>query len=235
MYKLYRENALEQLKFINENSIDLLRTDPPYKLNKTSGSKTSSSKSDKWQGNLISGDKNANILNDTKFSEWLALVYKCLKTNSHFYVFVNDKNVQEMLNEAQKVGFKLHNILVWKKNNKTPNRWYMKECEFILFFRKGKSFPINNLGDSQLFDVKTIHGKWKIHPTQKPVEIIEKLILNSSKEGDIVLDCFMGSGSTGVACINTNRKFIGIEMDDIYFEIAKERIQNAYNNTIELN
>ena len=227
MSKLINGNAIEIMKTLKYESIDLVVTDPPYKLNKTSGSKTSSSKSDKWQGNLISGDKNANILNDTKFSEWLPLVYKCLKMNSHFYVFVNDKNVQEMLNEAQKVGFKLHNILVWKKNNKTPNRWYMKECEFILFFRKGKSFPINNLGDSQLFDVKNIHGKSKIHPTQKPVEIIEKLILNSSKEGDIVLDCFMGSGSTGVACVNTNRKFIGIELDEKYYNIAYNRI-NGY-------
>ena len=87
MSKLINGNAIEIMKTLKDESVDLVVTDPPYKLNKTSGSKTSSSKSDKWQGNLISGDKNANILNNTKFSEWLPLVYKCLKTNSHFLCF----------------------------------------------------------------------------------------------------------------------------------------------------
>ena len=153
---------------------------------------------------LKAGDKNANIENNIKFSDWLPETYRILKEQSHFYVFVNDKNVQDMLNEATKVGFKLHNIIVWKKNNCTPNRWYMKSCEFVLFFRKGKSFPINELGTNQclespLFEIDSINGKKKLHPTQKPVEIIEKFISNSSKCGDIVVDLFMGSGSTGVA------------------------------------
>lgn len=225
-YEIRNKNFLETS--IEDESIDLVITDPPYKLNKTTGSMTSSSKTEKWQGMLKAGDKKANIDNEILFSEWLPKVYKMLKKDAHMYVFVNDKNVQDMLNEAEKSGFFLHNILVWHKNNKTPNRWYMKDCEFILFFRKGKSFPINNLGDSQLMEFKNINGKDKLHPTQKPVELIQKLILNSSKIGDTVLDPFLGSGSTGVACISTNRKFIGIELDDKYYHIAKERIENTY-------
>jgi len=217
------------MKRIEDNSIDLCITDSPFKLNKTTGSMTSSSKQDKWQGNLVAGDKSANIKNDIKFSDWLPDVYRVLKPQSHFYTFVNDKNVQDMLNEAEKVGFRLHNILVWHKNNKTPNRWYMKDCEFILFFHKGKSFPINDLGCSQYFEVRNINGKDKLHPTQKPTEIIDKLILNSSKENDIVLDLFMGSGSTAVACINTNRKYIGFELEKKYCDIAVERVNNTYN------
>ena len=65
----------------------------------------------------------------------------------------------------------------------------------------------------------------KKHPTEKPVELLKVLIENSSNEGDIVMDCFMGSGSTGIACINTNRKFVGIEIDKKYYDIAVERIQ----------
>ena len=224
--KIYNEDCLIGMKRIEDNSIDLCITDSPFKLNKTTGSMTSSSKQDKWQGNLVAGDKSANIKNDIKFSDWLPDVYRVLKPQSHFYTFVNDKNVQDMLNEAEKVGFRLHNILVWHKNNKTPNRWYMKDCEFILFFHKGKSFPINDMGCSQYFEVKNINGKNKLHPTQKPTEIIDKLILNSSEENDIVLDLFMGSGSTAISCINTNRNFIGFELDKHYHSIAEKRLLN---------
>ena len=225
--ELLNDDCLTVLKDISTNSIDLVITDPPYKLNKTTGSMTSSAKADKWQGNLRAGDKTANITNVIQFSEWLSEVYRVLKENSHCYVWVNDKNLVDLCNDAEKVGFRLHNILVWKKNNCTPNRWYMKNCEFIVFLHKGKSFPIKNLGDTQLFECDNINGKDKIHPTQKPITYLERLILNSSNELDTVLDPFMGSGSTGVACINTNRKFIGMELDNTYFEIAKNRIQET--------
>lgn len=225
--ELLNDDCLTILKDISTNSIDLVITDPPYKLNKTTGSMTSSSKSDRWQGNLRAGDKTANITNAIQFSEWLPEVYRVLKENSHCYVWVNDKNLVDLCNDAEKVGFRLHNILVWKKNNCTPNRWYMKNCEFIVFLHKGKSFPIKNLGDAQLFECDNINGKDKLHPTQKPITYLERLILNSSNELDIVLDPFMGSGSTGVACINTNRKFIGIELNNTYYEIAKNRIQEV--------
>ena len=250
--KLIKGDCLEQMDKLIEKGIqvDLIVTDPPYKLNKTTGSMTSSSKQNSWSGNLKAGDKTANISNNIKFSEWLPIVYRLLKPQSHFYVFVNDKNVQDMLNEATKVGFKLHNILVWHKNNKTPNRWYMKDCEFILFFHKGKSFPIENLSDSQYLDIdyskekliwletilniSNINGKNKIHPTQKPVELLNKIILNSSKENDLILDPFMGSCSCGESCINTNRNFIGIEKDDKYFDISVNRV-NTYikDNNLE--
>ena len=101
----------------------------------------------------------------------------------------------------------------------------MKNCEFILFLHKGKSFPIKNMGDAQLYECDNINGKDKLHPTQKPIEYLERLIINSSNEFDTVLDCFMGSGSVGVDCKNLNRKFIGIEKDEKYFKIAKERIE----------
>jgi len=235
--KIYNMDCLEGMKIMPDSFIDLCITDPPYLLNKTTGGLSETELSKKWQGNLRSSDKTVNIINNIKFSDWLPEVYRVLKPQSHFYTFVNDKNVQDMLNEATKVGFKLHNILVWKKNNKTPNKYYMKDCEFIIFFRKGKSTPIHNLGDSQYFEyeeefiwedtvfkINNINGKSKLHPTQKPTELINKLILNSSKEKDIVFDPFIGSGTTAIACINTNRNYIGFELDKEYYEIAKNRI-----------
>ena len=226
---LFNNDCLKIIKKIEDKTIDLVVTDPPYKLNKTPGSSTSSSKSDKWQGNLIAGDKTANITNNIKFSDWLPEVYRVLKENAHCYIWVNDKNLVDLCNEAEKVGFRLHNILVWKKNNCTPNRWYMKNCEFILFLHKGKSFPINNLGDSQLFECDNINGKNKLHPTQKPIEYLNRLILNSSKENDIVFDPFVGSGSTCVSAKQLNRKYIGIEIDKKYFDISKNRLKENNN------
>ena len=107
----------------------------------------------------------------------------------------------------------------------------MKNCEYILFLRKGKAKWINNIGDS-----KTVHkfnniiGN-KYHPTEKPIDLLQFYITNSSSVDDIILDPFMGSGSTGVACKNLNRKFIGIEIDDTYYEIAKKRINGVPETT----
>lgn len=105
--------------------------------------------------------------------------------------------------------------------------YYMSCFEYILFFRKGKGIRINNCGTPDILSIpnkKTkIDGK-NIHDTEKPVELMKILIENSSKEGDTILDPFMGSGTTGIACRKTNRKFIGVEIDEQYFKIAKERI-----------
>jgi site-specific DNA-methyltransferase (adenine-specific) len=82
------------------------------------------------------------------------------------------------------------------------------------------------MGTKNIINIKNIRGN-KTHPTEKPVELNKIFILNSSNEKDVVLDCFMGSGSTGVACLNTNRNFIGIELDKDFFEIAKKRIEDT--------
>ena len=105
--------------------------------------------------------------------------------------------------------------------------------EYILFFRKGKGKKINNCGTSDILYVpnkktKDENGK-NIHDTEKPIELMQILIENSSNESDVVLDSFMGVGATALACINTNRNFIGIELDKGYFDIAEKRINEAQN------
>ena len=221
---LKNSDVLEELSLIPDEYFDMAIIDPPYILNKTTGGISKTGIVDKWQGNIKGSDRKASILNDIKFEKWLPEVYRVLKDNSHCYIWTNDKNLADLQKEAEKVGFRLHNILIWKKNNCTPNRWYMKTCEFILFLYKGKAKPINNKGSSQFFVYKNKNGKEKLHPTEKPVDLIKELIYNSSNENDIVLDCFMGCGSTGVACLETNRRFYGIELDEKYFQIAKQRI-----------
>lgn len=227
-YKLYQGDCLEVMKNIEDGSVDLVVTDPPYKT--ITGGDSNGANSERPKG-MLQGNRKLFKHQNIKISSWMPEIYRVLKEGSHCYIFTNSLNLQEMLNEATKVGFKLHNLLVWEKNNCTPSQYYMKNCEYILFLRKGKAKWINNIGDS-----KTVHkfnniiGN-KLHPTEKPVDLLEYYLLNSSEPNDIVFDPFMGSGSTGVACLNTNRNFIGIELDEGYFNIAQNRIEEAVNKT----
>ena len=219
-------DVLDELSLIENSYFDMAVIDPPYILNKTTGGISKTGLVDRWQGNIKGSDRKASIQNDIKFEDWLPAVYRVMKDNSHCYIWTNDKNLSDLQVAAEKVGFRLHNVLIWKKSNCTPNRWYMKNCEFILFLYKGKAKPIKNKGTSQFFEYKNKSGKDKFHPTEKPVDLIKELIFNSSDENDLVLDCFMGSGSTGVACVETKRRFYGIEIDEKYFDIAKQRIES---------
>lgn len=222
---LIHNNSIEYLKEMKECSVDLIVTDPPYKT--ITGGNSDGANSKRPQG-MLDGNRKLFKHQKLKISDWMGDIYRVLKEGSHCYIMTNSLNMEEMLTESRKAGFKLHNILVWEKNNCTPSQFYMKNCEYTLFLRKGKAKWINDIGGS-----KTVHkynniiGK-KTHPCEKPVELMEFYIKNSSNEGDVVLDPFMGTGSVGVACLNTNRKFIGIELDDKYFDIATERIANTY-------
>jgi site-specific DNA-methyltransferase (adenine-specific) len=229
--KLYHGDCLEVMKDIEDNSIDLIVTDPPYKIisggctivpnkNEPKGIFNRREKRKDWSDNARSG-KLFNE-NDIKFEQWIPEMYRVLKDGTHFYTMCNDRNMQNMLNISIQSKFKLVNILAWKKNNCTPNRYYMKNMEFILMFRKGSAKTINNIGTKQCLEFDNIKGK--LHPTEKPIDLIKTLVENSSNENNIVLDPFVGSGSTLVACKNTNRKYIGIEKDEKYCEIAKQRL-----------
>lgn len=217
-------DCLEAIKEIGSESVDLIVTDPPYKI--ITGGDKNGKNSVRPQG-ILRGNRKLFKNNQIKISEWMPELYRVLKYNTHCYVFSNSLNLKDMLNLSERCGFKLANLLVWEKNNCTPSQYYMKNCEYVLFLRKGKAKWINNIGAS-----KTVHRfnniiSKKEHPTEKPVELIKFYIENSSNENDIVLDPFMGSGSTGVACVNTGRNFIGIELDEQYFKTAKSRIEFA--------
>lgn len=199
--------------------VDAIITDPPYKV--ISGGRPIHE--GQPSGILSKNDGKIFKHNDIDAYEWISRCYNILKDNTHAYFMVNTLNMEHYLSISREVGFKLHNILVWEKNNCTPSRWYMKNAEYILFLRKGKAKPIKNGGDKTLHKFNNIIGN-KLHPTEKPVELMKYYILNSSDETQLILDPFMGSGTTGVACKNTGRDFIGIELDKTYFDIAEKRI-----------
>lgn len=236
---LLKGNCLELMKDIPDESIDLVVTDCPYHIvsggctTGAYGNKKGCGKcSAKWetQGQLYNFEniKSGKLFdnNDIEFKQWLPELFRILKKDTHCYIMINARNLKELQQEAENVGFKFQNILVWRKNNATPNRYYLNNCEFILMLRKGKARNINNMGTKNVLDIPNIIGKKK-HPTEKPVELMKILIENSSNKNDVVIDPFMGVGATGIACKELNRKFIGIELDERYFNVAKERIEKV--------
>ena len=230
--KLYNQDCIEVLKYMPDESIDLVVTDCPYHI--VQGGCTTG-----LYGNpsgVLNRDyakatedteytRKGKIFkyNDIKFEEWLPHIYRVLKQDTHCYIMINARNLAELQTKAEKVGFKFQNILIWYKNNSTPNRYYLNSYEMILMLRKGKAKNINNMGTKNVLEINNIIGN-KTHPTEKPVELMKILIETSSNGGGMVLDLFMGTGSTGVACKESGRDFIGIEIDKKYYDIAKERI-----------
>lgn len=225
--QLFQGDCLDLIKDIPDESVDLVVTDCPYHIVQ-GGCTNDAVKIGRYtnSNNNIEMTKKGKLFeyNDIDFSEWLPDIYRVLKPNTHCYIMINPRNIKELQQKAENAGFAFQNILIWDKGNCTPNRYYLNSYEMILMLRKGKARNINNMGTKNILRVPNLI-KSKVHPTEKPVELMRVMIENSSQVGDTVLDCFMGSGSTGVAAHNTNRNFIGIELDKNYFQIAKDRIK----------
>lgn len=227
--KLYNKDCLEIFKKIPDESIDLVIIDPPYQITKRGNSGTTGG----MLKNKLSMDGKIFIHNDIKPEQYIPEIYRVLKDGTHFYIMSNHINLQKILNSCISEGFKFIKSLIWNKGNKIMGGYYMSQFEYILFFRKGKAKRINNCGTSDVLEIpnkktKDKNGK-NIHDTEKPISLMKILVENSSNENDVVLDCFMGVGGVGIACVDTNRKFIGIEIDENYFSIAKNRIENNIN------
>lgn len=165
--------------------------------------------------------------NDIKFEEWLPEIYRILKPDTHCYIMINPRNVKELQQQAENAGFIFQNILIWDKGNATPNKYYMQAYEMILMLRKGRAKNINNMGVQNILRVPNKIGA-KLHPTEKPADLMQIMIENSTDSGDTVIDPFMGVGGAGLAATRIDRRFIGIEIDKEYYDIAKERIERGY-------
>lgn len=218
---VHNVDFIHGVKLISDNSINCVITDPPYRC--ISGGRPH--KKGQPSGMLSSNNGKNFEFNSIKPEEWFPEIYRILKPNSHCYIMCNTINLENYLKLSKDTGFNLHNILVWHKNNVTPSRWYMKNAEFTLFLRKGKAKPINNISSKMIHSFKNILGN-KLHPTEKPIELMEFYLLNSTNENDIVFDPFCGSGSTLIAALKNNRKYIGFEIDQKYYEVALNRIYN---------
>lgn len=220
MFELMKGDCLELMKQIPDGSVDMVLTDPPYGMDYQSNRRVVSEKFVK-----IKNDKTLEWVDD-----FIDQCHRAMKTDSALYFFCSWHNM-DYFKVAIERKFNLKNILVWVKNNHGSGdlkAGFAPKHEFIFYAHKGRSlFREKRISD--VLEFPKIHSSKLLHPTEKNVDMLELLTRQNSDSGQIVLDPFMGSGTTGVACANTGRKFIGIEMDEKYFEIAKNRVESAYS------
>lgn len=225
--KLYKGDCVEVMKSLPSNSVDLIITDPPYKLTSRGGSGTMSGywAEDKTMKGLVFDN------NDTDIEDYIDGFYRILKDGTHCYIMCNQLNLPHFLEVISKSEFKYIKCLIWDKCNKICGRDYMNCFEYIIMLRKGRERTINDCGMPDILrvpNIKTLDKEGKnIHDSEKPIRLMQILIEQSTNEGEVVFEPFMGSGTTGVASVQSNRNFIGIEIDDKYFSLAEKRINGA--------
>ena len=235
MIDLYNGDCLEVIKNIADNSIDCIITSPPYNKGYFCKNKKTNQV---WKGFKIEYNSYSDNMPIEEYENWLIevinLAMKKLKQNGSF--FFNHKPIRSNNRIYSPMSFllrsdaKIYQEIIWNRKN-SPN--IRKDCllpctERIYWLVKGKPKVFReNLEKEYISEVWNISAKPdKEHPAPFPLELPMNCILLATQENDVVLDMFMGSGTTGVACKNLNRNFIGIEIDKNYFEIAKQRINN---------
>ena len=223
-------DCLEKLKDVPDNSVDLVLTDPPYGINYLSNKQCGDTREGKEV--KVRPDKYFDkIKGDEEFCmEWIPVIHKKIKDGGCAYIFCHWSKWSK-LEEVMKKYFKIKNMIVVNKSNHGMGDLkgsYAPKHELIMFASKGRHiFNQTDIGRGKdVFDGRVLFsGSHRHHPNEKPVGWLEPIIKRSCPLDGVVLDSFMGSGSTGMACKNLNRSFIGIEMDENYFKIAKERIE----------
>ena len=223
---LYRGDCREVLAAIPSG--DAVVTDPPYEVTPTSITHYTDPGMIKggWMSERYPVNE-SRMFEVPAFESWMEVVFGSCAADADAYFMANDKQMVDMRSAAEAVGWKFHNLLVWQKPNGIPNRWYFKDCEFALYMWRGKAKTIRQPSSTQTF--RSGHVRDRRHNSEKPVDLIAHYVANSSDPGSLVLDPFMGVGTTGVACARLGRRFVGIEIDPDYFRIACERIEAAYD------
>ena len=216
--KLYNGDCLEVMKEIPTGSVDAIITDPPYNIAQDNNFKTMG------RAGIDFGewDKGFDLFS------YIDEVFRLLKKGGSFVVFNDWKNLGDISKYAESLGFITKDMIRLEKSNPMPrnrDRRYITDYECAVWFVKPKAKWVFNRQSDTYERPKFVSSIEKgLHPTQKPVALMEWLIKIHSNKGDTILDPFMGSGTTGLACKNLGRKFIGIEQDEKYFKIAQERI-----------
>lgn len=249
-FQLFKGDCNKVLKNIEDKAIDVIFADPPYFLSNGgischSGRQVSVNKG-QWDGTLTPEEK-------LRFNrKWLRECRRVLKDDGTIWISGTFHNIYSIGVALELEGYSIINNITWQKPNPSPNlacRCFTNSTETILWARKvdsrgkkGKhyfNYPLMKEinGGKQMKDVwllnlpkksEKIHGK---HPTQKPLSVLERILLASTKEGDLVLDPFNGSGTTGIACFGLNRRYIGIDKSKEYLDLTIARYQDKKEET----
>lgn len=217
-FELHKYDAVEWLKTLPSNSVDLVITDPPYEslekhrsIGTTTRLKNSKSSSNAW----------FPIFPNDRFEELFSEVYRVMKNNTHFYLFCDSETMFVAKPIAESVGFKFWKPIIWDKVKIGMGYHYRARYENILFFEKGKR-KINNLSIPDILESPRVY---RGYPTEKPVDVSKILIEQSSVDNEIIIDPFCGSGSVGVAALESNRRFAGNDIQDAAIELSLSRLE----------
>ena len=224
--KLMFGDCLERMKEIPDGSVDLILTDPPYDLTPGKGGGMMRDVGRQFVEEL----NEANLIEGIDVGNFLSLILSKVIKKQQFcgVFFCSMKQLSKYINWAESNKLQV-SVGVWHKSNPAPlcNFKYLNDVEYWVYIKGNKSKILGNYQSKSMVYSSPINAKDKKkynHPTIKPIEILEKFLINHSVEGSVILDPFMGSGSTGVACNNLNRKFIGIELLPEYYGTSCERI-----------
>lgn len=219
-------DCVQGLKTLPNECIDLVVSDVAYPVTQRGNAGNS--------GGMLQKELNKKgkvfEFNNVNIEDYLYELYRVLKDGTHCYLMCNHVNLTHFLKVIDESKFHFIKCLIWQKGNLIMGTKYMNAFEYILFMSKGTNRNVNDCGIPDILSVPNIKTKdidgGNIHDSEKPVRLMEILITQSSNKGDIVLDPFAGSGSTLLACINKNRRFIGWEIDPKYHKLCEKRIKN---------
>jgi len=245
--KLFHGDCLEILPKIKNESVTTIFADPPYNLSNggitcKAGKMVSVNKA-KW-------DKSKGFEKDYEFTyNWIKLCKDILKPNGTIWISGTPHNIYQVGHALQSIGFHILNEISWFKPNAPPNmgcRCFTHSHETILWAKKSKKAKqkfnyqiMKEYPDEFGPQGKQMRSIWKIpltppsekkhgkHPTQKPIELLKRIILSSTDEGDVVLDPFNGSGTTGVVAHSLNRKYFGIDTEKQFLNLTKKRLSDV--------
>lgn len=222
MFKYLNQNCFELLPTIESKSIDLILIDPPYEISRStnfqSGEETGRD-TDRFRISMDFGewDKNFNGLEDV-----IREGYRILKDGGTFICFYDLWKIETLKEYFDNNKYKQIRFIEWLKTNPVPINSkinYLTNAREIAVSAIKRSKPtFNSSYDNGIYQFPICQDKGRFHPTQKPISLMEALIKKHSNENDIVLDCFAGSCSTGIAALNTKRNFIGCEIDKDYYD-----------------
>jgi DNA modification methylase len=216
--KLINGDCLEEMKNIPDNSVDMVLTDPPYNIARNNNFNTM----DRAGIDFGEWDKGADLFS------YIDECFRVLDKNGSFVVFNAWANLGDISRYAENLGFITKDMLRLEKTNPMPrnrDRRYITDYECAIWFTMPKAKWVFNRQDDKYQRPKFVYSIDKgFHPTQKSLSLMEELLKIHTNPGDAILDPFMGSGTTGVACKNLGRDFIGIELDEGYYNTARERI-----------
>ncbi|AMK10839.1 DNA-methyltransferase [Pseudodesulfovibrio indicus] len=231
--------ALSVLKDMDDGSVDAVLTDPPYSSGGLTVGQRQQAPSKKYQSSDalkkfadFPGDNRDQRSFITWATLWLAEAYRVAKPGAPLMMFTDWRQLPAMTDALQAGGWLWRNIVVWDKPTARPAKGeFKRQCEFVLIGSKGKLAPATERCLPGVFRHSIVSGGKRQHLTEKPVPLLRDL-LQISPEGCTILDPFAGSATTAQACLETGRKFIGVELSEVYFDVACARLNTLANWTI---